>query len=98
MSELSPDKSSIAGVDAGSRKAVAHEARGAQTWAVTSAPVATPIADIVEAMLKTAIACNVCGSKVRCRRQSQFYCSAREVNATGLCFWADCCTRRGGQP
>jgi hypothetical protein len=37
MSELPPDESSIAGADSGRRKAAAHEARGAQTCAVTSA-------------------------------------------------------------
>jgi hypothetical protein len=53
MSELSPDESSIAaaGADPGRRKAAAHEARGTQTFAVTSAPAATPIADMVEAMV-----------------------------------------------
>jgi hypothetical protein len=35
----------------GPRKAAAHEARGVQTFAMTSAPAATPIADMVEAML-----------------------------------------------
>jgi hypothetical protein len=45
MSELPPDESSIAavGADPGRRKAAAHEARGVQTFAVTSAPAATPI-------------------------------------------------------
>ena len=44
MSELSPDEPSIAaaGADPGRRKAAAHEARGVQTFAVTSAPAATP--------------------------------------------------------
>ena len=38
MSELSPEPSiPAAGADPGRRKAVAHEARGAQTCAVTSA-------------------------------------------------------------
>jgi hypothetical protein len=37
MSELPPDESSIDGADSGRRKAAAHEARGAQTCAVTSA-------------------------------------------------------------
>jgi hypothetical protein len=35
----------------GGREAAAHEARGVQTFAVTSAPAVTPIADMVEAML-----------------------------------------------
>jgi hypothetical protein len=41
MSELAPDDSSVAGAgaDPGRRKAAAEEARGAQTLAVTSAPV-----------------------------------------------------------
>ena len=45
MSELPPDEPSIAaaGADSGRRMAAAHEARGAQTFAVTSAPAATPI-------------------------------------------------------
>jgi hypothetical protein len=53
MPELFPDELSIAttGADPGGRKAAAHEAHGAQTFAVTSAPAATPIADMVEAML-----------------------------------------------
>jgi hypothetical protein len=51
MSELPPDELSLAGADLGRRKAVAHEERGAQTYAVTSAPAATPIADMVEATL-----------------------------------------------
>jgi hypothetical protein len=40
MSELSPDGPSIAaaGADPGRRKTAANEARGAQTFAVTSAP------------------------------------------------------------
>jgi hypothetical protein len=33
----------------GGRKAAAHEVRGAQTFAVTSAPAATPIADMAPA-------------------------------------------------
>jgi hypothetical protein len=40
----------------GRRKAVAHEAHGPQTCAVTSAPAATPIAGMVEAMLCGAVA------------------------------------------
>jgi putative DNA primase/helicase len=50
MSELSPDEPSIAsaGADPGVRKAAAHEVRGAQTFAVTSASAAAPIADMVE--------------------------------------------------
>jgi hypothetical protein len=55
MSELPPDELSLAGADLGRRKAVAHEERGAQTYAVTSAPAATPIADMVEAMLSAEI-------------------------------------------
>jgi len=53
MSELPPDESSIAAAGAapGGRKAAAHEARRAQSFAVTSARAATPIADMVEAML-----------------------------------------------
>jgi Meiotically up-regulated gene 113 len=45
MSELTPDEPSIAaaGANPGRRKAVAQEARGAWTFAVTSARVATPI-------------------------------------------------------
>ena len=39
----------------GPRKAAADEARGAQTFAVTSAPAATPIADMVEAMRSRAL-------------------------------------------
>lgn len=48
MSELSPDEPSIAtaGADPGRRKAADHEAHGAQTFAVTSAPAATPIAEL----------------------------------------------------
>jgi hypothetical protein len=48
-----PDEPSIAtaGADPGRRNAAAHEAHGAHTFAVTSAPPATPIADTVEAML-----------------------------------------------
>jgi hypothetical protein len=44
MSELPPDESSIAaaGADPARRKAAADEARGVQTFAVTSAPAATP--------------------------------------------------------
>jgi hypothetical protein len=40
MSELSPDEpsSATAAADPGRRKAAAHEARGSQTFAVTSAP------------------------------------------------------------
>jgi hypothetical protein len=45
MPELSPHEPSIAGADAGGRKAVAHEARGAQTFAVISAPVDAELAD-----------------------------------------------------
>ena len=51
MSELPPNESSIAGADAGRRSAAVDEARGVQTFAVTSAPAATPIADMVEAVL-----------------------------------------------
>jgi hypothetical protein len=45
MSKLAPDDPSIAasGSDPGRRKSVAQEARGARTFAVTSAPAATPI-------------------------------------------------------
>jgi hypothetical protein len=45
MSELPPDEPLIAAAraDAGRRKAAATQARGAQTFAVTSAPAATPI-------------------------------------------------------
>jgi hypothetical protein len=45
MSELPPNEPSIAAAraDPGRRKAVAIEARGAQTFAVTSAPAAAPI-------------------------------------------------------
>ena len=43
MSELPPDESSIAEVDPGRRKAAAHEAHGAQTFAVISASATTPI-------------------------------------------------------
>jgi hypothetical protein len=39
----------------GRHKATAHKARGAQTFAVTSAPAATPITDMVEAMLSGGI-------------------------------------------
>jgi hypothetical protein len=48
MSDLPPDESSIAaaGADPGRRKAAAHEARGVQTFAVTSAPAATPRAEV----------------------------------------------------
>jgi hypothetical protein len=46
MSELSPDEPSIAtaGADPDRRKAAAHEAHGVQTFAMTSALAATPIA------------------------------------------------------
>jgi hypothetical protein len=52
MSELSPDEPSVAppGPVPDRREAAAHEARGAQTFATTSAPSATPIANMVEAM------------------------------------------------
>jgi hypothetical protein len=45
MSELPPDEPSIAaaGADTAGREAAAQEARGAQTFAVTSAATATPI-------------------------------------------------------
>jgi len=45
MSEQSPDEPSIAATraDPGRRKAAAQEARGAHTFAVTSAPTATPL-------------------------------------------------------
>jgi hypothetical protein len=45
MSELPPDEPSIAGADAGGgrRKAAANDASGAQNFALTSAPAATPI-------------------------------------------------------
>jgi hypothetical protein len=43
----------------GRRKAAAHEARGVQTFAVTSVPAATPIADMVEAMLSGGISVQV---------------------------------------
>jgi len=48
MSELSPDESSIAapGVDPGRCKVAAHQAGGAETFAVISAPAATPNADV----------------------------------------------------
>ena len=39
----------------GRHKAAAHEARGAPTFAVTSGPAATPIADTVEAALSDGI-------------------------------------------
>jgi hypothetical protein len=63
MPELFPDELSIAttGADPGRRKAAAHEAHGAQTFAVTSAPAATPIADMVEAMLSGGIPVEVVG-------------------------------------
>jgi hypothetical protein len=52
MPELPPEPSiPAAKADPGRRGAAAHEAHGAQTFAVTSAPAATPIADMVEAML-----------------------------------------------
>jgi hypothetical protein len=38
-------------VDPSRRKAAAHEAHGVQTFVVTSVPAATPIADMVEAMV-----------------------------------------------
>jgi hypothetical protein len=44
MSQLPPDDSSIAKADLGRRKATAHEAHRAQTFAVTTAPAATPTA------------------------------------------------------
>jgi hypothetical protein len=46
MSEVLPDEAFVAaaGTHSGSVKAAAQEARGAQTFAVTSAPTATPIA------------------------------------------------------
>jgi hypothetical protein len=58
MSELFPVEPSIAttGADPGRRKAAAHEAHGAQTFAVTSAPAATPIADMIETMLSAGAA------------------------------------------
>jgi hypothetical protein len=57
MSELPPDEpsNSAAGADPGRREAAAHEAHGVQTFAVTSAPAAMPIADMVEAMLSGGI-------------------------------------------
>jgi hypothetical protein len=53
MSELSPDECSIkaAGANLGRRKPAAHAAHGARTLALTLAPAATPIADMVEATL-----------------------------------------------
>ena len=46
MSELSPEPSTaIAGADPGRRKTAAHEVRGARSFALTSPPAATPIAD-----------------------------------------------------
>jgi hypothetical protein len=52
MPELPPEPSiPDAKADPGRLKAAAHEARGAQTFAVTSAPAATPIAEMVEAMV-----------------------------------------------
>jgi hypothetical protein len=53
MSELPPDEPSIAAAraDRGGRKAAAQEAHRAQSFAVTSARAATPVADMVEAML-----------------------------------------------
>jgi hypothetical protein len=44
MSELPPDESSTGGAEAATPKAARHEARGTQTFAVTMAPAATPIA------------------------------------------------------
>jgi AAA domain len=44
MPELSPHEPSIAGADAGGRKVVAHEARGAQPFAVISAAVDAELA------------------------------------------------------
>ena len=41
--------------DPSRRRAAAHHERGAQTFAVISAPAATPIADLVEAMLSGGI-------------------------------------------
>jgi hypothetical protein len=51
MSLLYPDEPSIAnaGAHPGTRKAAPYEARGVQGFATTSAPPATPIANIVEA-------------------------------------------------
>jgi hypothetical protein len=51
MAELPLDESSVAAAEAdrGRRKAAAYEAHGAQSFAATSAPPATPIADTVEA-------------------------------------------------
>jgi hypothetical protein len=43
MSELPPDEPSIARADAGGRKAVAHDAHGVQTSAVTSPAAVTTI-------------------------------------------------------
>jgi hypothetical protein len=45
MSELPPDEPSIAAADLGARNALTKGARGAQTFAVTSAPVAAPPAN-----------------------------------------------------
>jgi hypothetical protein len=42
-------RGAAAGTDPGRRKATAHEAHRAQTFAATSAAAATPIADMVEA-------------------------------------------------
>jgi hypothetical protein len=64
MAELSAEQAEstpVAGLAEGAwphpgwRKAAAHEARGAQIFAVTSAPAATPIADMVKAMLSGGI-------------------------------------------
>src|ERR1700730_12863618 len=52
MSELPPDEIAATGADPGRRKPAAHRV---QTRAVTSAPAATPIADMVEAMLSGGI-------------------------------------------
>jgi replicative DNA helicase len=51
MSELSPDEPSIATADPGRRKAAAHEARGVQAFAATSAPshVEVPLPHNIEA-------------------------------------------------
>jgi hypothetical protein len=45
MPELPPDEPSVARADLGKRKALTKGARGAQTFAVTSAPAATPPAN-----------------------------------------------------
>jgi len=62
MSELPPDEIAATGADPGRRKPAAHRV---QTRAVTSAPAATPIADMVEAMLSGGIPVEVVVLAVR---------------------------------